>query len=118
MNGQWLKSQTIPADESNYSAFSELSDRTEKQLLELIQSSATNADVEGNAQKVGHLYSSFMDEARANKLGLQPLGPDLRLIERLSTHHQLPELIGQLDHLGMESFFSGSIYEDSKNPNA
>ena len=72
VNGQWLKTTTIPADKSNYSSFSELSDRTEKQLLEIIREAAAHGGA-GEAQQVGDLYASFMDEAAVQDAGLGPL---------------------------------------------
>ncbi len=115
VNGQWLKRVEIPADKSNYSSFSELSDRTEQQLLEIIKSAAAQ-NGEGEAQQVGDLYASFMDEARANTAGLAPLQPYLFEIEKLSSTAQIPALMGTLEWIGASSLIETGIYADAKNP--
>lgn len=115
VNGKWLKTVEIPADKSNYSSFSELSDRTEQQLLAIIKNAATQSG-EGEAQQVGDLYASFMDEARVNAAGLAPLQPYLFEIEKLSSSDQIPALMGTLEWIGTASLIETGIYADAKNP--
>jgi len=47
----------------------DLRDRSEKQVLSIIEDAA-KAKEDADAQKISDLYLSFMDEAKANKLGL------------------------------------------------
>ena len=115
VNGQWLKTTTIPADKSNYSSFSELSDRTEKQLLEIIREAAAHGGA-GEAQQVGDLYASFMDEAAVQDAGLGPLQAYLFEIEKLSSREQIPTLMGTLEWIGAASLIETGVYADAKNP--
>ncbi|MGJ8670557.1 MAG: M13 family metallopeptidase [Oceanococcus sp.] len=117
VNGQWLKTTSIPADKSDYSSFSALADRTEKQLLDIIQDAAKSS-ASGEAQQVGDLYASFMDENAANRAQLAPLQADLMLIERFNQHAQLPSLMAQLETIGVEGLFSAGIFEDAQDPDA
>ena len=117
VNGHWLQTQKIPDDKSNYSSFSELSDRTEKQLLELIHAAAASGSAQqGEAQQVGALFSSFMDEKAVESADLAPLDADLLMIDRLSSHDQLPQLMGQLDWLGVQGMLGLDIGPDAQNP--
>ncbi len=119
VNGQWLASTDIPADKSNYSAFSVIADDTQKKLLALIRQAADSAAPEGSLQqKIGDMYASFMDEARVNALGLEPLQADLLQIERLANPEQIPALMAMLDRIGVESLIGGYISRDAGQPDA
>jgi putative endopeptidase len=50
------------------------------------------ATVEG---KVGAFYKAFMDEARAESLGTQPIGPELAAIRAAATRDQIGALMGR-----------------------
>ena len=117
VNGAWLKATEIPPDRSNYGAFTVLSDRAEQQLRTIILDAAASDAAPGSEQqKVGDLYASFMDVAEVNKRGLAPLEADLRLIERLHSHAQIPSLAAQLSPIGVEGFLGGYVYRDAKAP--
>ena len=76
VNGKWLASTAIPADRSGYGSFQIVDDTTEAQLRALVEEAAREPAATGtDAQKIGALYTSFMDEARAEALGVQPLAP-------------------------------------------
>ena len=71
MNGKWLAESKIPDDRASDGAFYQLYEEAEKQVKEIIlQQAASKAETGSNAQKIGDLYSSFMDEQRAESLGL------------------------------------------------
>src|SRR5687768_5044287 len=62
VNGHWLANTTIPADRSNYGAFSLLEDGAEENLKTILEeAAAANAPVGSDAQKVGDLYASYLD---------------------------------------------------------
>ena len=65
VNAGWLAANEIPADRSNYGSFTKLADEAEKNLQAIIEeSAAAPADTRSKeAQQVGDLYASFMDEA-------------------------------------------------------
>src|SRR5690606_16016388 len=65
VNGSWLAATPIPADKSNYGAFTMLDDTARENLRTLIEAAAgSDAPAGSDSQKVGDFYSSFMDEAR------------------------------------------------------
>jgi predicted metalloendopeptidase len=73
-SGNWARSTQIPADRSSFGSFNVLGDLSEarvRQLVENYRQGDTNAD----RSKVAALYGSFMDEARVESLGAQPLQP-------------------------------------------
>ena len=91
VNGTWLKNTPIPADKPLYGAFTQLRDKSEQEVHDIITAaaesdsakgdSATQSKAAGLAKKIGDLYASFMDEERANELGVAPIAAELKLIE-------------------------------------
>ncbi|HSW11355.1 MAG TPA: M13-type metalloendopeptidase [Solimonas sp.] len=116
VNGGWMARTEIPADKASYGAFTELDDRAELQLRAIIEESARQQDkpAGSDAQKVGDYYAAFMDEARANQLGLKPLQPLLAKIDALTDRRQLPQLLAELAMAGTGSF-PGWIEPDAKD---
>src|SRR5262249_3627780 len=66
VNGAWFEKTAIPADSASYGSFAILRDKSQDALKEIIEQSAAqkNAPRGSNAQKVGDLYTSFMDTVR------------------------------------------------------
>ncbi|ATP28567.1 peptidase M13 [Chromobacterium violaceum] len=94
VNGKWQDTHEIPASESWSGAFKELRDLSEARGRELIEQASANPSAGGNAQKIGALYASFMDEAAAEKKGLQPIEADLQAVTMLAGRNELLKLIG------------------------
>src|SRR3954469_15025111 len=76
VNGKWLKEAKIPADRPADGAFFGLRDRSEMQVRAIIEDAA-KVEGDADARKIRDLYAAFMDEARAEKLGLEPIRPEL-----------------------------------------
>ncbi|HEY9547636.1 MAG TPA: M13-type metalloendopeptidase [Solimonas sp.] len=116
VDGTWLKKTEIPADKSNYGAFTKLADDAEQHLREIIEAAADKKDKENGSddQKVGDLYASFMDQKKADALGLKPIAPELAKIDALKSRQDLPALLAQLDLIGVGAFRS-SIQPDAKD---
>jgi len=116
INGTWLKNTEIPADKSNYGAFTKLADDAQQHLREIIESAAAdkNKKAGSDEQKVGDFYTSFMDEAKVEELGLKPLQSELAKIDALKDKKELSTLIARLETIGVPTF-SGFIEPDAKN---
>jgi len=115
-NGVYLKNTEIPADKARFGPFDVLYENSQAQLRAIIEASAANP-TNANAQKVGALYASFMDEARVNQLGAQPLAADLAAIRAVANHSDMARLMGA-SHEGFGgSLFGLAVFEDLQNPN-
>ena len=73
LNGGWLKSHQIPADRASDGVAYALHDEAEAQVREIIESAHATAGDNGDAQKIGDLYRSFMNTDAIEKLGVSPL---------------------------------------------
>jgi putative endopeptidase len=101
VNGTWLKTTEIPADKSRIGSFITLRDRSEAQVRSVIEEVARSHEG-ADAQRIGDLYESFMDEAAVEKAGLGPLGAELKAIDAISSTKQLGAAFGRLNRLGVE----------------
>ncbi len=79
LNGKWLKATEIPADKLELGHLHQAARRHQPQLLAIIEAAQkdTGAKAGSEAQKIGDLYASFMDEARREALGYKPLTGEL-----------------------------------------
>ncbi|WP_312083173.1 M13-type metalloendopeptidase [Brevundimonas sp.] len=114
-NGTYLRTTEIPADKARFGPFDVLYENAQGQLKAIIESSAANP-VNANAQKVGALYASFMDEARVNQLAATPLAADLAAVKAVADHAGMARLMGQ-SHEGFgASLFGIDVFEDLQKP--
>jgi putative endopeptidase len=117
-NGAWLARSTIPADRPFVMEWQVMRDRTEAQLHALIEAAAASAVHESTTLegKVGAFYKSFMDSARLEALGGQPIESELAAIRVSRTRAQLAQRMGS-SHAGFEgSFIDFGIDADPKDP--
>lgn len=116
VNGQWLTSVSIPADRSNYGAFSLLEDGAERDLKAILEeAAAVNAPAGSDAQKVGDLYASFLDEATIEARGLTPLAAELKRIDELKTKQDVARYIGHSQRISVPHPFVYYVSVDRKN---
>ncbi|NKF21123.1 M13 family metallopeptidase [Solimonas marina] len=116
VDGTWLAKTKIPADKSNYGAFTKLQDDAQQHLHEIIEAANAQQDKKDGSdeQKVGDLFASFMDEKKADELGIKPIAPELERIAQLKSKTELPALVAQLDKMGVGAF-GGYIEPDAKD---
>jgi len=117
-NGTWLKTATIPADQSRWGSFTELSERNQANLHAICERVA-NLKTGGTPieQMVGDFYASGMDEAAINAAGLQPLQADLDLIAATKTPADVMGVIAHLKQQGSSVGFGFSSGPDAKDSN-
>jgi putative endopeptidase len=117
VNGQWLTRTEIPADKSNYGAFTELFEQSEKNLKSIIEEAAYSAVKEEGSenQQVGDFYLSYLDSNRLEQLGLQPLEADLQQISSLGTRDELTNLLAYFIQRQIQIPFLLFIDQDMKN---
>ena len=99
-NGGWLARAEIPSDKSRYGAFSELGDLSDKRLLDILDTLATQAAPQGSAQaKVLAFYAAYLDLDAIDKAGLASITPLLAEIDALGNGHELAHWQGRMQGL-------------------
>ena len=115
VNGKWIARTDIPADKARYGSFYVLADEAEKAVRDIIvEAQAAQPDTE--ARKLGDLYASFMDEARAEELGATPLSPLLSAVAAIDSIDTLLVTLGRLERKGVNGFFQLFVDNDPGDP--
>jgi putative endopeptidase len=118
VNGGWLSKTEIPADKASYGAFDILFDKAQVDLKAIVEeaSKKTTNTPGSDAQKIGDFYESFMDEAKAEELGLTPLTAELAAIDALKTKTDLARHLAHFFKLNLINPLVGYVEGDAKNP--
>jgi len=115
VNGAWLEQAEIPDDRASDGAFHRLRDQSELHVRALLDQLATQEHKPGTeAQKVGDLFASFMDEDRIEKLDLEPIAADLAAIEAVTDTTELAHLLGTLARAGVPGAFGVAVFADAR----
>jgi predicted metalloendopeptidase len=116
VNGTWLKETEIPADRSDYGVFAILAEKAENDLREIIENCAAAKDnLPGSErQKVGDLYASFMDEVRAEELGLKPIAARLAAVDAIRSKADLTRTLAELSKFGVSGPLGCYVSTDAK----
>lgn len=116
VNGKWLDSVPIPADRARYGAFDEVAERAEQQLRDIVEAlGRTSKLANSDAVKIRDLYASFMNEARLDELGLQPLRAELLAIDKLNSRVALAKHIVYLSQLGVNVPMVAFVHQDNRD---
>lgn len=88
VNGKWLQRTKIPADKSNYGAFSVLYEKSQAALKQIVEEAAAKPDkTKGSAeQKIGDFYTAYMNTAKVEQLGIAPLKGQLADVAAISSY--------------------------------
>jgi putative endopeptidase len=116
VNGKWLKESVIPADRPMSGAFTDLRDLSEERVRAMIEDSAKNSS-NADAKKISDLFASFMDEARANSLGLAPIRSELDAVAGIKDKQGLIREMAALQRSGVSGLFGIFVMTDSKQSN-
>src|ERR1700679_4068702 len=115
MNDKWMKRTPIPADKAGYGAFEKLREESEAAIRAIVEEPNEETDI-ADARKFRDLYASFMDEARAEALGAEPLTEDLALVDTVNSLEELMRVTGQLQRGGLSGFYGAFVDNDPGNP--
>jgi putative endopeptidase len=116
-NGGWLDRTEIPEIYSSYTVYHEVNETVDEALRGIVESAAKSEREPGSeAQKVGDLYSAFMDLEAINAQGIGPLRAELEAIETIDSVDSLTTAMATLLRAGVSVPYRIQIYpalEDS-----
>jgi putative endopeptidase len=118
VNGGWLKNFEIPVDRASYGSFALLRERSEAQVREIIEDlSKIEAEPGSNAQKIGDLFRSFMNEERIESLGISPIQKDIERTLSVQSAAEMLEVMGALEARGLGGLFYIGVEVDAHDSN-
>ena len=110
-NGTWAKNTPIPADKSNYGAFTMLDDLSRERTRTIIEDQSKDPN-----SKIGAAYASFMDQQAVESKGLAPFDPWLSQVRGVKSRAALPGVYAEAMKLGIGTPFGGFVGQDDKAP--
>jgi putative endopeptidase len=118
VNGGWLARTEIPADKASWGAFDVLFEKSQTDLRALAEDIAKSPTRTpgSDAQKIGDFYQSFLDEARAEELGLTPLAAQLADIDALMTKTDLARYFARAFKMNLTNPVVGFVDGDAGEP--
>lgn len=115
-NGNWIKNNPIPADESGWGIFQIIPDENLQRLKDINIEAAKSSHPEGSAeQKIGDFWKAANDTDKIEKSGIQPLQPYLAKIDSIHDVASLQSTMAQLEVIGVGGAISMFVGQDAKN---
>ena len=115
-NGGWLDATEIPAIYSGYTVYHQVNEKAEAAIRIIVEEAAENPGAPGSeSQQVGDIYSSWMDQEKINAAGIEPVRPELDLVDAIDSTDALVAALSELNRRGVMVPFYVSIYPDLKD---
>ena len=116
-NGGWLASNPVPAAFSSWGSFTELTERNNLIVRDVLESAAKAAKTttNPNTKKLGPFYASCMDSTGAEAAGAKPLEGELARIAAINDRASLNAAITHLGSVGLSPLFGFGSDQDAKN---
>ncbi|GAB4131119.1 MAG: M13 family metallopeptidase [Bacteroidia bacterium] len=116
-NGGWFKKNPIPSSESGWGIGKLVQEEIYTRLRKINDDAArANAQPGTDTRKIGDFWSTGMDSAKAQKLGIAPLQTQLNEIDAIKTADDAVQLMSAYEPLGLGLFYAGFyVTQDPKN---
>jgi putative endopeptidase len=118
-DGNWVKNNAIPAKETRWGSFGILHQENTNRLLGILNDvSKTSGQPKGSLkQRVGDLYASGMDSLAIEKLGYDPIKPDLARVDKIADlDGVIKEAVYERTNGVGSPLFGFGVGQDSKHP--
>jgi len=116
VNGKWLATFQIPADKVSYDPWDKLVDDALEQSRAIIEGLQKSADPsQPDQQKIADLYTSFMDEAAVEKLGIRPLAEEFAAIDALKDKQGIAALVAHYNWVDVTAPFAPQVSQDARD---
>jgi putative endopeptidase len=112
--GNWMKNNPIPGDQTRWGRFNELTERN-NYLLYTELKAAADAPKSALQTQYGNYFAACMDTEVVDKLGAQPLQPELKAIAALSSAKDLAAYNARQEKRGGGGFFGIGVTQDQKD---
>jgi predicted metalloendopeptidase len=115
--GTWLKDVEIPSDRSSWGAFNVAQDKVEGQIRAIIEEAAAQkgARAGSQAQKMGDYYTSYVDRARRDALGLAPLKKDIARVSALKDKRGIAALAAHFSRIDAGAPLDMYVGQDNRD---
>lgn len=117
-NGAWRAANPIPASMPRWSRRWAAGEANKDQLKIILETAAAAKSTRGSIDQItGDFYASCMDEPRIDRLGIEPLKPQLAQISAIQDSAGIQREIQRLHTIGISVPFQVYGMSDDRNPN-
>jgi putative endopeptidase len=114
--GGWMKANPIPPAYSTWGSFSQLLDKNQQNLRQILEASEKQKAAAGsNEQKIGDFYASCMDTAAIEAAGTKPIDAELATIAAMKNAADLQAETARLQKEGVGVLFGFRATQDAKD---
>lgn len=111
-NGRWADRVERPARLASINIFEFMGDHLKDQMkatLSKAAADAASAPKGSPVQQVGDFYTAYMDVARIDALGMEPLKPELAKIDAIATRRDLSAWLGHFTRVTADSALASVV---------
>ena len=117
-NGTWIKNNPVPPSKTRWGSFDVLRLNCSERLRQLAEAAATDPSKDSIYQRVGDFYASGMDTLAIDKLGYDPIKPELQKLAAITDKQQALNEIASIRTIGYGApLFRFGVGQDDKNVN-
>lgn len=97
VNGNWMKNNEIPDDETSWAGFTILRKKTSKDMLNILEKAKESGKYapETDQAKALMIYESKLDTVARNKAGIEPIKPTLAKIAAMNSMEDFQKLMSE-----------------------
>ncbi|MEO8035198.1 MAG: M13-type metalloendopeptidase [Acidobacteriota bacterium] len=118
VNGKWVANAQIPADRTSWGAFPMLTELSQSRVRAILDGWAADKTLKPGSDeaKVAAIYRTFLDDAAAEKLDINPIQQHLDAIHKAGTRDDIARIMGRSAGSFGRSFFTNNVGDDAKHP--
>ena len=118
VNGHWLDTYQLKADERQFGSFMKLHYRSEDQVKAIIGEVSAGAPASGSIeQQIADFYKSYLDEPTLRAKGIAPLQDELKAIAAIRNRNDLITAFGRSDLSETNAPIGIGVSVDRRDPN-
>jgi len=115
--GGWLAEAERPADQVRWvRSFSVIRERNREVVRDLLERAASNPGRSADDARIGHFFSSCMDESVIDAEGAEPLNALRKQIAGVESAADALRVTAALSRVLVDPFFSSAVFPDFKDP--
>ena len=116
VNGSWMKTAKIPSDKTSWGSFNKLAEDTDNHSMSILNSLLSDKFAQNSeGQKIQDLYATYMDTAKRNADGINPIKGDLAKIDAIQNLGDLQKYIDEATAKGDNPFYGWGVDADLKD---
>ncbi len=117
-NGGWIKANPIPGDETSWGIAHAVNEELYSRKRVINDDAVKDKNKGGIGRKIADYWTTGLDSAKADQLGIAPLKEEFARITAAQTPADIMAVAAHQHTIGVGSFFSEGVSQDAKRSDA